>query len=166
MLTQPQEYLGQTQKAHQGLQLEYAVSTHIEAPVERIWTLLTQAEHYPEWNSTIVSLKGEIRLQGQLELVSTIAPKQSFKLKVVELNAPYSMVWQSGQPPFFSGRRSYTLSPQPSYVLFTMRENFKGLLLPVIAKSLPDFRKNFEQFAADLKQVAEKQKKSTSGDVE
>jgi hypothetical protein len=36
-----------------------------------------------------------------------------------------------------------------------MVEVFAGVMLPLIKRSLPDFRHPFERFAADLKQAAE-----------
>jgi hypothetical protein len=38
-----------------------------------------------------------------------------------------------------------------------MVEVFKGVMLPMIKGSLPDFKPNFEQYALDLKTAAEKQ---------
>jgi hypothetical protein len=37
-----------------------------------------------------------------------------------------------------------------------MTEVFKGIMLPMIKGSLPDFKENFEQYAADLKNASEK----------
>ena len=38
---------------------------------------------------------------------------------------------------------------------FSMVEVFRGVMLPMIAGSLPDFTAPFEQFASDLKRAAE-----------
>ncbi|MBT9545422.1 MAG: hypothetical protein IV090_08535 [Candidatus Sericytochromatia bacterium] len=106
-------------------------------------------------NSTVVSLSGEIVLGGKLILVSQIAPQQPFKLNITALQVPQRMVWQSGHPLFFGGDRTYSLQTTPEGGIFTMREIFQGLMLPLTAKALPDFRANFNQFAADLKTAAE-----------
>jgi hypothetical protein len=39
--------------------------------------------------------------------------------------------------------------------LFEMTEVFSGVMLPLIAGRLPDFRPIFERYAADLKTAAE-----------
>lgn len=155
MLTQPQNHLNIAQKFKKGFQLEYSVSTHIQAPIEKIWEILTQAEHYSDWNPAILSLKGTIQAQARLELVSSVAPKTIFKITVSELKAPHVMVWQSGKAPVFSGCRRFQLEQDDEGVLFTMREHFQGLLLPLIALTIPDLRDNFAEFAADLKKIAE-----------
>lgn len=153
-LTQPEQALSKTQKARQLFQLEYAVATEIEAPRERIWKYLTDAPAFKSWNSTVLKLEGDIAAKSQLCLVSTLAPKQTFKLTVSHFQPPESMVWQSGNA-LFGGQRTYTLTPRGGKVLFSMREVFRGLMLPLIAGVMPDFCENFEQFAADLKRVAE-----------
>ena len=38
----------------------FAASIVIRAPVERIWSLLTDAERYPMWNSTVERIAGRI----------------------------------------------------------------------------------------------------------
>ena len=39
---------------------ETSVSTTIQADAGIVWALLTNASDYPRWNSTVVSIKGEI----------------------------------------------------------------------------------------------------------
>jgi hypothetical protein len=66
------------------------------------------------------------------------------------------MVWQDGFAPMFKGVRTYTLSPNSGGTTeFSMVEVFSGLMLLMIKGSLPDFKPNFEQYAADLKKAAE-----------
>jgi len=56
----------------------------------------------------------------------------------------------------FKGVRTYTLTPKANGSTdFSMAEVFSGLMLPLIAGSLPDFGPTFEQYAADLKREAE-----------
>jgi hypothetical protein len=66
------------------------------------------------------------------------------------------MVWQDGFFPMFQGTRTFFLSEQGGGVTrFEMEEVFRGLLLPMIKRSLPDFGPVFDRFAADLKKVCE-----------
>ncbi len=68
------------------------------------------------------------------------------------------MVWQDGFAPFFSGVRTFSLTPKSDGTTdFAMVEVFKCIMLPMIEGSLPDFKPNFEQSALDLKTEAEKQ---------
>ncbi len=132
------------------------VTANIQATSEKIWSILTMAEDIPRWNSTIISLEGDIRLGETIYLKSTVAPERTFNLKVTTLQTPSKMVWEDGMALMFKGVRTYTLMPQRNGTTdFHMIEVISGLMLPIIGGSLPDFRPTFEQFAADLKQIAE-----------
>jgi hypothetical protein len=66
------------------------------------------------------------------------------------------MVWQDGMAPMFQGVRTYELAPmEGGQTRFTMTETFSGVMLPLIARSLPDFAPVFEHYARDLKRAAE-----------
>lgn len=133
-----------------------AISINISASPETIWELLSDTSKISDWNSTIISLSGEIALNQTINLKSTAAPERTFNLKVTTLNAPHKMVWEDGMAPMFKGVRTYTLTANDDGTTdFAMRENFSGVMLPMIKSSLPDFRPSFEQFASDLKQASE-----------
>ena len=135
----------------------YTVKKQIAAGAETIWEILTDAAAYPQWNSTIVSLEGEIALGKRIKLVSTVNPKRAFKLSVTELEAPRRMVWADGMPlGLFRGVRTYTLTPDASgNTEFEMTEIFSGLLEPLISRSIPDMTDSFAEFAESLKRAAE-----------
>ena len=61
---------------------ETAVRTHIQADPAIIWSLLTNAADFPRWNSTVVSLDGDIKEGETLQLKSTLDESRTFKLKV------------------------------------------------------------------------------------
>ena len=76
----------------------YHVSRHIDAPVERVWALLTDASSYRAWNRAVVSIEGPITEGATISLVSIVNPKRTFKLKVTEMTPPTRMVWGDGMP--------------------------------------------------------------------
>lgn len=128
------------------------VSILIEADPAIVWALLTNAEDFPRWNSTITSLEGNIQLGEKIRLKSTLDEKRTFKIKVKELVPDERMVWGDGK-----GKRTFTLSSESEGKLrFTMYEKIGGLMFPLYAKYIPPFDEAFEQFAADLKKEAEK----------
>jgi uncharacterized protein YndB with AHSA1/START domain len=130
---------------------ETSVRTTIHADPAIVWALLTHPADFPRWNSTITSLKGEIREGGMIELKSTLDSKRTFKLKVKEVVPEKRLVWGDAM-----GSRVYTLhretgnsTPPP------MTEKIGGPLFPLFAGAIPSFDASFEQFAADLKKEAE-----------
>lgn len=141
--------------------MEVAVSIHIQAEPEYLWALLTNANDFPRWNSTILRIDGTIAMGEKIRLIASIAPQRTFKLKIVEFIPNQKMVWQDGAAPMFKGIRRFTLTPQADKSTdFTMVETFFGLMMPLVAASLPDFRPVFEQYAADLKREAERNNRS------
>ncbi len=136
--------------------MECAITITIAAPAERIWSLLTTAADFPRWNSTVTSIGGTIAHGEKLALVVPAAPTRTFKPKVTAFEANRTMTWSDGMMPMFKGVRTYTLSPRDNGATdFTMAEVFRGMMLPMIKGSLPDFAPIFETYAQDLKRAAE-----------
>ena len=132
------------------------VAIRITALPDRIWRLLTDADHYTQWNTTLTSLEGSIARGGVVKMRVPEAPGRIFKVKVTEFDENQRMVWRDGFAPMFVGERTFTLqSHTPHDTIFTMTEAFSGLMLPMIAGKLPDFKPIFERYATDLKKAAE-----------
>ena len=133
---------GKATKTKSAFRMEYAVGTNIKAKADRVWALMTNAADFPRWNSTVKSLEGRIGMGEVVQLVAKIAPTRSFNLKVIEFIPEKKMVWTDEKTnPMFKGVRTYTLSPKSDGSTdFTMSEVYSGLMLPMIAGSLPDFR--------------------------
>ena len=130
---------------------ETAVSIEIKADPAIVWKLLTNAADYPRWNSTIISIEGDIAVGSTIHLKSTLAPKRTFKLKVKKMEKENSLAWGDGQ-----GTRNYSLVKSGNGITtFSMDEKIGGFMFPLYAKHIPPFDQSFEQFAADLKKEAE-----------
>jgi len=147
---------GHANRTAGSFRMEYTIGIHINAAPERVWALMTDAANFPRWNSTIKSMEGSISPGQTIRLVAAIAPERTFNLKVIEFVPEKSMIWSDGNF-MFKGDRTYSLVSKPDGSTdFTMVEIYTGLMLPMIAGSLPDFRPPFEQYAADLKREAER----------
>jgi hypothetical protein len=145
------------QKRETAFRMSCKITCNINASAEKIWALLTDAESFPRWNSTVSSIGGTIALGERLELKVPAAPDRTFKPKVTKLDAPRSMEWSDGMAPMFKGVRTFTLTPKgEDSTDFSMIEVFTGVMLPMIKGSLPDFAPSFEAYAADLKREAER----------
>ena len=130
---------------------ETSVGIDIQADVAIIWQLLTNADDYSRWNSTVTSLEGSIKLGETIKLKSILDAKRVFKLKVKTFEPEQKLAWGDGQ-----GTRVYSLTKNKNgSVTFDMTEKIGGLMFPLFAKMIPPFDTSFEQFAADLKKEAE-----------
>jgi uncharacterized protein YndB with AHSA1/START domain len=131
---------------------ETSISINIQANPKAIWRLLSNAENYPKWTSTVISVEGEIALGEKIKLKSYLDPKRVFKLSVKEIEAERRLVLGDAM-----GRREYKLMQGSNgQTNFSMTEKISGPLFPLFAKMIPPFDESFEKFANDLKKEAEK----------
>jgi len=147
---------GRATTTRTAFRLAITVTKSIGAPTKSVWNLLTDLPAQAKWNSTLTSIEGKIALGQRVWFKVPEAPGQTFSPTVVSYDSPKSMVWCLNRWPLLVSERTYRLTPGPNgSTVFTIDEVFRGLLLPVIAKSLPDFGAMFERTAADLEVAAE-----------
>lgn len=127
-----------------------SISQTINATPAVIWSLLTNAKDFPRWNSTVVSIEGDIKMGGKIKLKSVLDPKRTFKLKVKTFESEQKLVWGDAM-----GNRTYTIQKKGDHSIFSMTEKIGGLIFPLFASKIPPFDASFEQFTADLKKEAE-----------
>ena len=143
-------------KTRNTFSLVCGVNLIIRADPGRIWGLLTDAENYPRWNSTVTSIEGRIA-EGQSLRLRTPGTDRAFTPKVSGVVANNRMTWSGGFAPMFKGVRTFELTARPGgSTQFAMAERFSGLMLPLIAAKLPDFGPIFARFAEDLRREAER----------
>ncbi len=127
-----------------------AITQVIHADPSIVWSLLTNANDFARWNSTVVSIVGEIKQGNKIELVSSLDSTRTFKLKILEFQPNEKLVWGDAL-----GKRIYTLTNQGKNTLFTMSERIGGPMFPLFAGKIPSFDASFQQFTNDLKAEAE-----------
>lgn len=161
--TTPIEVDGRATRLDGERYLEVRVGVNVAARPEVVWALLTDAERYPEWNSTVVSIDGMIAPGEAIALKSTIDPERTFELTVSTFEPAQRLVWEDGGWAF-KGVRTFTLTPRGDGTTdVTMAEVLTGSMLGMIEGKLPDFRPSFERFAADLERAAEAERTAGPG---
>lgn len=132
------------------------VEVNIRANASVIWNLLTDAKRFPEWNSTVRAIEGEIR-DGERLSVRVPGTDRAFRPRVSGFAPNKGMTWTGGFAPVFKGVRTFALRGRDDGSTdFTMEERFSGLLLPLVKGSLPDFGPVFKSYASDLQREAER----------
>ncbi len=126
------------------------ITQTINAEPAVVWSLLTNAKEYPTWNSTVISIEGEIQNGEKIKLKSTLDPSRTFKLKVKKFIPEQTLVWGDAM-----GKREYSLQKTAEGTQFTMTEKIGGFMFPLFANKIPSFDKSFEDATADLKKAAE-----------
>ena len=154
----------QAQQSRTTFRRECSVALEIQAPVEKVWAILTDANNMTRWNSTLTSIEGPIELGSTVSMQVPEAPGRTFKPTVTRFQPNREMEWREGNSVMFLGVRTYALTPSADgrATAFRMTEVFTGLMLPMIGGRLPDFGPIFERYAADLKAEAERSSGSGS----
>lgn len=136
--------------------MEFSATTTIQASAMTVWAHLTDAAHFPDWEPNVTRIDGQISL-GEKITVHTRLSTRAFPVTVTEFVPGRSMVWASAMPlGLFRGTRTFTLEARgESETRVTTREEFGGLLLPLIGRTIPDLQPSFDQFAAALKERSE-----------
>lgn len=136
--------------------LSYEASADIAAPIDVVWSVLTNGAGYSEWDSGVTRVEGRIAGGGKIKVFAEISPDRAFPVKV-SMQQPEKMTWTGGMPlGLFKGVRSFTLEPTDSGTKFQTREEFSGPLLGMISKTMPDLQPSFDRFTAGLKAESER----------
>lgn len=143
----------------------YEAGASIDAAPEVVWSVLTNGSGLTSWDSGIERFEGTIAPGEKIKLFSEASPGRAFPLTVAELTPNRRMVWEGGMPlGLFRGVRTYTLQPtDEGGTAFEMREEFTGLMLPLIWRTMPDLGPSFTKFATGLKAEAERVARKENG---
>ncbi|WP_436497750.1 SRPBCC family protein [Actinokineospora sp. HUAS TT18] len=135
----------------------YESRSTINATPAQVWTVLADAATWPDWDSGVTKVEGTIESGAKLKVTTAASPDRTFPVKVTDVRPDSGMTFVGGMPlGLFRGERTYSLtSTSDSTTEFRMREEYTGLMLPLIWKSMPDLQPSFDQFAAGLKKRVE-----------
>jgi Polyketide cyclase / dehydrase and lipid transport len=126
----------------------------INATPAKVWDVLVAASEWPSWDSGVLEVTGDVALGKKLGIRSSAAPTKTFPVKVTTFDAPSTLIFSNGNV-IFKGVRTYRLEGTATGTKFSMREEYTGLFVEQIWKSIPDLQPSFDTFAAGLKKKVE-----------
>ena len=135
---------------------ELRTEIEIEAPPERVWAALLDFPSFPEWNPFIRRISGTPAVGSRLDVTlgASGTKPMSFRptVKAVVPNRELRWLGRVGLPRIFDGEHIFELTPiGPNRTRFVQRERFRGLFVPLLAKSLDrDARRGFEEMNVAL----------------
>jgi hypothetical protein len=135
----------------------------INATPEKVWSILTNFDNYPNWNPFIKSITGEVKVGNKI--TARIEPPQAkgmtFKPKILtfETNKEFKWLGHLLFVGLFDGEHKFELiDNRNGTTSFRQSEKFKGILVPLLKKLLDNNTKNgFEEMNRKLKELAEQQ---------
>lgn len=130
--------------------------------------MLTDFKLYPAWNPFIVSVSGV--LEARRRLAVRIVPWEGrlwrFRPRIVHVTEERELCWlgRVGLPRVFDGRHCFELQPDgPGRTRFVQRETFRGLLVPLVPRSMFDaVGRGFEAMNEALKSRVERKQRPRS----
>ena len=112
----------------------------IEADPAEVWAVLTDFDHYPDWNPFLVDVRGRAEPGGRLRV--TLSPpggrRITMRPTVTDLEPGRVFEWWGhlGVRGIFDGRHRFELTASGTGTRLVQQETFTGLLMPLLAKSL------------------------------
>ena len=132
----------------------------IDAPVTAVWKILTDFDSYPDWNPFIKLFEGKPSKGERFTVViqPPNAKPMQFKPVCLEMteNKKFSWLGHLFIKGLFDGEHIFELIEDSGKTIFIQRENFSGLLVPLIWKQMDTKTiKGFEMMNRSLKERAE-----------
>jgi hypothetical protein len=132
----------------------------IDASAERVWQVLVDFAHYPDWNPFVTSVSGEAVAGGRLKI--RLQPPggrgMTFRPRVLAAFPGREFRWLGRflVPGLFDGEHSFVLEPVgPNRCRLVQAETFRGLFVALFGKGLDATAEGFEQMNTALKTRAE-----------
>jgi hypothetical protein len=139
---------------------ELATSIEVDATPERVWSVLTDFESFPDWNPFIRSASGEVEPGAKLEvrLEPPGGRAMTFKPTVLVAEPARELRWLGRLllPGVFDGEHIFRIEPlEGGRSRFVQAERFSGMLVPLFGKTLEQTRRGFEAMNEALRRRAE-----------
>ena len=137
---------------------EIKTSISIEASPEKIWSILTSFDKYPNWNPFIKELRGEVSAGNKISVVIKPEGQKAmiFKPKVLSYVVNKEFTWKGHLliPGIFDGEHHFELMDNgDGSTTFLQSEKFKGVLAGLL--NLENTEKGFKLMNERLKELSE-----------
>ncbi len=135
-------------------------AVEIEAPIERVWGVLTDFGRYGEWNPFTTRVETDTEVGSPVDLYVTLGPLKLWQRERIEVvDPPRLLVWSNriGHSALLSARREQRLEVlSATRCRYLTTDAFSGLLTPVVLLLFGRLVTNgFNAMAAALKERAE-----------
>jgi len=133
----------------------------IHATPEKVWSILTNFDNYPNWNPFLKSISGEVKVGNKI--TARIEPPEAngmtFKpiILTFETNKELSWLGHLIIPGLFDGNHKFELIDNKNgTTTFIQSEKFKGILVPLLKNQLDNnTKRGFEEMNKKLKELSE-----------
>ena len=125
----------------------------IRAPLERVWSVLSDVAHWSDWNPFVRSFAGELKV-GERVTVKIGPPGRStttFRPRILEADRKIVWLGSLGFRGIFDGEHHIELDSLAEGTRVRHFERFSGILVPLLASLLRDTVSGFTAMNEALK---------------
>ncbi|GHO46209.1 SRPBCC domain-containing protein [Ktedonospora formicarum] len=135
-------------------------SITINAPLERVWEVLTDLEHYGEWNSFVPSMQADLRVGATLTMrVRMRGNLATTSVETITALEPQRLLaWKIRSPAWIlRGERFQVIKAiNEQTTEYWTQESFTGIVAPLLQVLFArDLQRGFQTMARDLQARAE-----------
>lgn len=141
----------------------FSANIDIDAPIETVWSVLTDFERYGEWNRFIPRIDVDGEIGGAVILYVQLSDRPGTALRktpeiLTVFSSPTQLGWQPPRQRFLKASRLQTLTKlSDTRTHYMTEEPFGGLLSPLVIWLYgAAVQRGFQWMAEDLKEEAEK----------
>ncbi|MBI3547107.1 MAG: SRPBCC domain-containing protein [Gammaproteobacteria bacterium] len=116
----------------------------ISAPIDRVWRILTDFEHWKDWNPMVNHASGSATVRSKLNITMRGPNSQDamqYQPTVLEVNPPKSLRWRATMMSgfMFTNDRVLELKEKNGGTEFINKEEFSGLMVPLFWNKMNQF---------------------------
>lgn len=141
---------------------EIRTTTDIDAPVERVWKLLSDFDCWGDWNPVIPRVRGSLEAGAPVDIQLAMGRRRvPIKCTMLRADADRELRWRGPrsklQARLLSGEHYFSLEKvDAGHTRFVHGERFRGLLAPLVWSRLePMLHKRYAQVNEALKARSE-----------
>jgi hypothetical protein len=148
--------------------MQLRTEIEIEAAPDKVWNVLADFARYGEWNPFITSAKGELVQGNRIEVMLSLPEsnrEMRFRPELVVVDPNRELRWKGRLyvPGLFDGEHFFQLSEAaPSRTRFVHGENFSGILVKYMGRTLTHTSRGFVYMNQALKRRVEGHPPATS----
>jgi hypothetical protein len=114
-------------------------SIEIAASPEAVWSALVEFDLYNDWNPMLQNVQAELLVGSPIafDVLLNETKRMKMKAKIAMVDETAELNWKGGSPLVVSGKHYFRIEKLgDNSVRLHHGEDFKGLLFPLLAKTL------------------------------
>ena len=116
----------------------------ISAPIDLVWQVLTDFDHWKEWNPMVNQASGSASVRSKLSITmrgQNAKDAMKYQPIVIEVNPPKSFRWRATMLSglIFTNDRVFELREINGGTELINKEEFSGFMLPLFWKKMNEF---------------------------